>query len=335
MIRKQRVIFILLITFLIGVQNANLLAMVNDKDTTVGYDSEKSYPVYFEMEVVVLGNGSVFDGTQEIRQQINVYQLKDQDEKKFRLKADKDNRIKSVIFNYIDISDQLNKRNEIKIRGLDFNTSLIITFEKDIKDTDKPLEPPIHPNPPTTEVKPPIKDIGTIITQEIVIDDLKDGITDELIRSYISSNLDYKILSHNIQSETGTYEILIQLEDGTLQTLEIEVVSDKEKNKLSIVTQKPCYIHYGIALMIIIYSLLFLRLIYKQHSIIKHKKERSNTNMKFGYLTATSYLLSTSFLLIFTQCVLDIWMYSFAVLSIIIYLRILYQKQKKIKKLEF
>lgn len=122
---------LLILLMIFGTQCKAIHAAEENHDVPVSYEAGEDGLARFQLQVIIIGNGSVFDGSQELRLQTSVYELKYKEAKVFRLAPDKEHHIKSVVFQGIDITDQLNTTNEIKIEGLDTDSKLVITYEKD------------------------------------------------------------------------------------------------------------------------------------------------------------------------------------------------------------
>lgn len=129
--RKLITPFLLVLFMIFVTQHMKIYAVEGGQDVPVSYEASGNNLARFQLQVIIVGNGSVFDGSQELRKQINVYELKYKEVKVFRLAPDKGHHIKSVVFQGVDITDQLNTIQEIEIQGLDGNSELIITYEKD------------------------------------------------------------------------------------------------------------------------------------------------------------------------------------------------------------
>ena len=124
--KAQLMIMALLISFVvIGGNIQSSFASGTSIDVT--YTKEESDQ--YILSVKVVGNGKVYDGKQEIRNQVNRYKLAVDEDKVFDLKADAGNRLLKVTLDDKDITQQV-KQNSIKIEGQHYNQSLIIYFEE-------------------------------------------------------------------------------------------------------------------------------------------------------------------------------------------------------------
>lgn len=117
------------------------------------------------------------------------------------------------------------------------------------------------------------KDSYVIISKDIPLSELEKGITDELVKSYITAKsklkgvVDFEIVSNQVKAESGTYEIIVRLPDGTEQTVKINVVDDTNKN-----VQKPeygqsddCFIQWILLLILLGYNIYAIAMIRKRH----------------------------------------------------------------------
>lgn len=95
--------------------------------TAVTYIKEKSDQ--YLLHVSVQGNGSVFDGDGEIRNQINQYDLPVDEEKTFQIRPDSDSKFIKVTLNGVDISDQVD-HGQIRIHGKEEEQEVVFYFEK-------------------------------------------------------------------------------------------------------------------------------------------------------------------------------------------------------------
>lgn len=114
----------------------------------------------------------------------------------------------------------------------------------------------------------------TVIVKDIPLDLAKGGISDDLIKSYITvtskmgGNTGFTIVSNNIKGKTGNYKVKIRLANGSEQTLNVNVVDDAKRD-----VQQPefgrddeCFIHWLMLLLLLGYSVYSITLIMKRRN---------------------------------------------------------------------
>lgn len=95
--------------------------------TTVSYERRET--VTYLLTVSVKGDGSIFDGEEMIRGQINEYQLKIDSFKLFRVKPDKGNELEKIVLDGKDITEEL-QGDLLKVNGKEANQNLEFYFSE-------------------------------------------------------------------------------------------------------------------------------------------------------------------------------------------------------------
>lgn len=325
---RRLVSFLLMIMVLVVALISN--EVIHAKDTFVQYSPEQD--IYYQTKVIVIGNGSVMDGTQTIREGVTVFELLYGTTKEFKILPDQGYELKSVIL------DGINRRPEnsrILIQQKRQQMLIVITFQKADQlqppqpEQQDPLWPDVSIEDPNTDPMEE-KEIISIIIKDIMVDDMEHKDILDIIKDHIISEKPYKIISHNVQRKPGTYEVVIQFEDGTIQILHINVIGEVKKDGTTNTIHPPsCYIHWFMILVTMIYILLGLRGTYLRHQLIQayrekeYKKDDTGLHrMKKKSVLAILTTLCITFLYVIGQCPWDL--ISYLVCSIFIMISILH-----------
>ncbi|MEG0361239.1 MAG: DUF5011 domain-containing protein [Longicatena sp.] len=176
-----------------------------------------------------------------------------------------------------------------------FTTYKIINVIVDIKAEEDPVVPlpptntevpttPAGSQPPATPQTPAEKDTAAAVSRDIPLSKAKDGITDELVKSYISAfsekngNIDFEIISHNVKAKVGEYDVTIRLKDGTELSLKIKVVDDEmiDVDQPEYGRDQDCLIHWFILLLFAGYSA------YAIVAMLKRRKDNKDLEKSLG-----------------------------------------------------
>lgn len=126
---------------------------------TYSVDENKLYNL-----ILNVGEGGVvYDGDQTVENGTVIYELKVEDIKEFKVSANKNNKIKSIVLNGVDIKEEFkNESNEqsIQVKGVGGDSKLDIKFES-IENVNNSSE---KPNKNPNENKPNKKPIGSVNT---------------------------------------------------------------------------------------------------------------------------------------------------------------------------
>lgn len=135
---KVKIVIILCICVAtVSSQVTSTYAADGSQSVTVSYTPSEI--ATFKMGILIVGEGSIFDGTQEIVGITTVFELKYDDKKTFNINPAKGSQLKSIVYDEIDITDQL-KNGGITVTQKDYDTKLVITFEEE-PSSDKPTKP--------------------------------------------------------------------------------------------------------------------------------------------------------------------------------------------------
>lgn len=122
----------------VSASTGTCLAKEDSQDVPVTYSPSEDALARFNMQVIIIGGGSVFDGTQELTQSTNVYELKYKDQKIFKVAPQEGYYLKSIIYDGNDITDLINIDSTILITAMDHDTILTFTYEKKIVEEEQP-----------------------------------------------------------------------------------------------------------------------------------------------------------------------------------------------------
>ncbi|MEG0526793.1 MAG: hypothetical protein RR531_04700, partial [Longicatena sp.] len=127
-------------------------------------------------------------------------------------------------------------------------------------------------NTETTDEPKKKEDVITVITKDIPLSKTENGVTDELIKSYITATSkefgkkDFVITGHNVKAKSGIYEVTIRFDDGSEQTVSINVIDDSMRD-----VQQPefgkddeCMIHWIMLLILLGYGIYAITMILKR-----------------------------------------------------------------------
>lgn len=241
---------------------------------------------FHEMQIIVIGGGCYKDGNIDVCTGNQVYKLTQDDIKTFTIYPSKGYQVKSILYDGLPV--QMNEKRQIEVPMKDHNTILIITFEKETQEVPKeepsiPKEEPIIPTiPPSLEEEVKDEEEDEEEEKEIVSMVVKRGsIDDDDIDEYLKKTIKGKftILSHNIQNEDGTYEVVVQLEDGSIQNIQVEVEGESSpKDGGNIVTETNPSNTY-MASVTALYSGYFLM------NVLKKKIRQEVMTKRFDALT--------------------------------------------------
>lgn len=131
-----------------------------------------------------------------------------------------------------------------------------------------------------------VEDSYVVISKDIPLSVTENGITDELVKSYIYATselkgvVDFDILSHTVKPSVGTYEATVRFSDGTVKTVRINVTDDKvqDAQKPEFGREEECFIHWIILLLLLGYSVYSITVILKRHHEIKELEEALNSS---------------------------------------------------------
>lgn len=153
---KMKKLVVLLCACVISVSASTGLCLAKEgsQDVTVTYSPTEDALARFNMQVIIEGGGSVFDGTQELTQSTTVYELKYKDQKIFKAAPQDGYYLKSIIYDGKDITSMLKADNTILITAMDYDTILTFTYEKIAVDEEQPPKEE-ETKPPVTENKNP------------------------------------------------------------------------------------------------------------------------------------------------------------------------------------
>ena len=130
---KQKVVSVIaIVTLLVTVAMVNTFGVsAAQGNTTLNFTPPGSgTSTTYQMQVGITGNGSVFDGTQQLAGGIT-YQLQAGQSKTFRVQAQPGYVLQSVIFDGVDITSQVDVNGYITVQGKTYNTQLSFTFVED------------------------------------------------------------------------------------------------------------------------------------------------------------------------------------------------------------
>lgn len=137
-------------------------------------------------------------------------------------------------------------------------------------------------NSPEQEEEGKGKDKIIVITKDIPLSKTEKGINEALIKQYISvltdkkEKIDFEIISYNVQSKVGDYEVTIQLEDGTVFDVKLSVIDDSTKDveQPEDNNDKDCIVHWIILLLFAGYSIYAIAAIFKRRTDNKNLEQR-------------------------------------------------------------
>ena len=124
-----------------------------------------------------------------------------------------------------------------------------------------------------------VKERIIVITRDIPLSKMKDGITYNLLRNYIDAvgegdkKISYDILSSNVQAKSGEYEVKIKLSNGDIMKLKVKVVDDAKKG-VEKLPKEDCYVHWIILLLVLSYNA------YALNEVRKKRKENNQRKIK-------------------------------------------------------
>lgn len=324
-----------LVSFLLMIMVLALALISNEvihaKDTFVQYSPKQD--AYYQTKVIVIGKGSVIDGAQTIREGVTIFELLYGTTKEFKLIPDQGYELKSVI---VDGISRIPENGRILTQQKRQQMMIVITFQKvdQIQPSQPEQQDPIWTDPsiedPNTDSMDEEKEIISIIIKDVMINDMEHKDILDIIREHIISEKPYKIISHNVQKKPGTYEVVIQFEDGTIQILHINVIDENKKdNTTNKIHQPSCYIHWFMILVTMIYILLGLRGIYLRHQLIQAYRDKEYKmddtglhRMKKKSVLAILTILCITFLYVIGKCPWDL--ISYLVCSLFIMISILH-----------
>lgn len=128
--RKKLSVLLCALTLAFTVQCVQTLAAEGNREVPVTYSPTEESLARFEMQVIIKGEGSVMDGTIELKNTSSVvYELKYGEQKTFQVKPAPGYRIASIVYDGKDITSQL-VNGFITVTGMDYPTVLTFTYEK-------------------------------------------------------------------------------------------------------------------------------------------------------------------------------------------------------------
>lgn len=272
---KYKILIICSILFLLD--NTSLLAKIQsvNNDTTVSYEPTPEQLQRYFLELTVMGNGSVFDGTTPIENGSITYEMIYSDSKSLTIVPKKNSYLKKVIVDGVLLDTS--KMKIISISHMERDMTVMVEFEDHAQEEEPESPKPEKPNTNNEIENIPIydKDVVIIITQDIPLAEIPNEITENFIRRYLNINDDYEILSHNIQNKPGVYEIMIRLSDGSVRKVKIKVVDSKqEENEKCEVVSEECRVHIVMLILLLIYVSCNIVMIVKTVSKINKLKQR-------------------------------------------------------------
>lgn len=133
--RKKLSVLLCALTLAFTVQCMQTMAAEGSREVPVTYSPTEESLARFEMQVIIRGEGSVMDGTIELKNTSSVvYELKYGEQKKFQIKPAPGYQIASIIYDGKDITSEL-VNGFITVTGMDHHTVLTFTYEKIKSDT--------------------------------------------------------------------------------------------------------------------------------------------------------------------------------------------------------
>lgn len=133
--RKKLSVLLCALTLAFAVQCVQTLAAEGNREVPVTYSPTEESLARFEMQVIIKGEGSVMDGSIELKNTSSVvYELKYGEQKTFQVKPAPGYRIASIVYDGKDITSQL-VNGFITVTGMDYPTVLTFTYEKIKSDT--------------------------------------------------------------------------------------------------------------------------------------------------------------------------------------------------------
>lgn len=100
-------------------------------NTTLGFTPPGEPAITYQLSVSIVGNGSIFDGTQEIIGSIK-YELSANQSKTFRVQPQQGYMLASVVFDNTNITNKVDMDGNITIQGKTYDSQLVITFEEEL-----------------------------------------------------------------------------------------------------------------------------------------------------------------------------------------------------------
>ncbi|SKA04098.1 InlB B-repeat-containing protein [Anaerorhabdus furcosa] len=144
------------------------------------------------------------------------------------------------------------------------------------------------PNKDTTmapDEKTMEKELAVAVSRDIPLSVAKKGITDEILRQYITATtkngaVGFSIVSHTVLAEVGNYKVIIRLDNGQELIVNVRVVEDSVENfeKPKYGNEHTCYIHWITLLLLAGYSFYSIVVIVKCR---KENKELETALNKF------------------------------------------------------
>lgn len=282
-----------------------------------------------EMQVIIVGDGCYKDGNINVCTSNQVYQLKQHDIKTFKLYPTKGYQVKSVLYDGESLN--LIETNKVQVSMKRKNTVLIFTFEKKIED--EIVQKPIPPKDPPNNKEPPSiiekdegiedKDITSVITKK---ENVINGDIDEFLNRTITGK--YTILSHNVQNKKGKYEVVVQLEDGSIQTIQVEIDDDLVPKSGGSILGSECKTHYYMISFTTLYCLYFFM------HIIRKKIGEPTFTKKLGTLTLILIVMMTGIQFVLPYCAVDnqIYIMSCIITSVCTSLQMIFSAIKRYKE---
>lgn len=122
---RKLIIFLCVCVMALLSQGIPMYANEGESSTPVTYLPSEDELAKFKMQIIVVGEGSVYDGTKEIKGNSTIYELKYKDKKNFTLAPAKGYQIESIVCNNKDITNQL-VNDVITVSQMDVDT--VVTF---------------------------------------------------------------------------------------------------------------------------------------------------------------------------------------------------------------
>lgn len=246
-------IYICSILFLLNNTYSTMKVQSPQNDTIVSYDPSSDQLKKFYLELTVIGDGIVYDGSAPIEKDSITFEMTYEDSKTLILNPNKNSYLKKVEINGRILNSS--ETDAIRISHMQRDMNVLVEFADYVQEKEpvRPLpdSPAFDKEESLTEFE---KDVIIIITQDIPLEDIPDDITDDFIRKYLDINDDYEILSHNVQDKVGYYDITIRLSDGSIRNVKVKVVGPEQEEEIKTSVTLECRIHIIMLILLLIYT---------------------------------------------------------------------------------